>query len=297
VRAEGTPEAEAIKEIREKDARIVLELEGKEVEIDIRLSVEENAAKYYEDSKWARKKLGKLEEAKEGVRKKAEEAAPPVPEKEKPKRRPRKRWYEKYKWFTSTDGFLVVAGRDAKQNDTLLTKYAEQADWVYHADIPGAAFVVIRGEGKEVPEQTKKEAADFAAANSKAWSRGLGTVDVFCAPRSRVSKPGGMPRGSWVYSGEREWFRKLELKLSVGVKIEGEKSRVICGPVMAVRNRSDYFVTIKPGGRQSLDLARVIKNKILIKAKPEDKPWIEGIDVTEFEKAVPGGTGDIVEYT
>lgn len=296
IKAEDTPEAEAIKEIREKDGTVVVEVQGKEIELDFRLSLEENAAKYYEESKWAKGKLGKLEGAREEVMKKIGAEAPgPKEEKPKPKK-PRGRWFHKFKWFISSDGFLVVAGRSAAQNDTLLTKYAETQDWVYHADIPGAAFVVIRGEGKEVPDQTRKEAADFAAANSKAWSRGFGEVDVFCARRNRISKPGGMPKGSWVYSGEREWFRKLEVKLSVGVKV-GEEAKVVYGPVMAVRNSSDYFVTIKPGDRPSLDLARTIKNKILIKSRPEHKPLIESIELTEFEKAIPGGTGDIVEYT
>jgi len=293
IKEEGTPEAETIKEIREKDAVIVMDLGGKEIEIDIRQTVEENAARYYEDAKWARKKLEGLIKAKKELAEIGKK--PEIPKEVKPEKPKRARWYEKYKWFISSEGFLVVAGRNAEQNDTLLAKHAYSDDWVFHADIPGAGFVVIQGSGKDVPEQTKREAAEFAAANSKAWSRGLGTVDVYSAPRSRISKPGGMPKGSWVYSGEREWYRKTEVKLSIGVKVN-EIAKVVYGPVMAVRKNSDYFVTVVPGGKSSGELAREIKNKILVKAAPEHKPLIEGISLEEFERAIPSGTGDIVEF-
>jgi predicted ribosome quality control (RQC) complex YloA/Tae2 family protein len=292
VKSEGTPEADAIKEIREKDGIIVMDLGGNEVEIDIRLSVEENAAKHYEDAKWAKKKLRKLAEAKPAEEIVEEKA----PAKKKPAvKRKRKKWHEKFKWFISSDGFLVIAGRNAEQNDMILTKHADSKDVVYHADIPGAAFVVIKAEGKDVPNETMKEAAEFGAANSKAWSRGLGKIDMFCVAREQVSKPGGLPKGSWVVSGERLWFKGLELKQSIGVKMEAGAARVIYGPVMAMRKNSDYFVTIRPGSKKSLELARDIKKALLIKAKPEDKELIEQVLVEDIEKAIPGGLGDIVE--
>jgi predicted ribosome quality control (RQC) complex YloA/Tae2 family protein len=355
VRGEQTPEAEAIKEIREGDGIIVLDLGGMDVEIDVTKSVEENAARYYEDAKWARKKMGGLEEAREdfeerlGEAEKGEEKAlgedfkrlvferekpsaeepaegvvekPPEPreepgeaspeeapepaaeappEAEKP-RRVRRKWYEKFRWFFSSDGFLVVAGKSADQNELLIKKHTDSRDIVLHADIQGAAFVVVKTQGLEVPDDTRKEAAEFAAANSKAWSRGLGTVDIFSVPGERVSKtpPSGeyLPKGSFMVHGEREWFRNLELKLAVGVKVEREAgmARAVSGPVMAVRKSSEYFVTLKPGFKKSLELARAIKNKILVKARPDDRFLIEKLPLEDLQVMVPSGMADIVEH-
>jgi len=288
--SEATPEAETIKEVREKDAAVVVDLGGKEVELDIRKSPEENAAKYFEDAKWAKKKLEKLKKlgTPEAEVKEVEE---------KPKKRKRRRWYEKFKWFLSSDGFLVVAGRNAAQNEQLLNKKTEDDEPIFHADIQGAAFVVVKKDKKrEISDEARKEAAEFAAANSKAWARGLGKIDIFSVPRSQASKPGGLPKGSFVITGEREWYRDVELKVSVGVKVEENEASVIAGPVMAVRKNSAYFVTIKPGFKKSLELARLIKNKIMIKARPEDRSLIDRIPMEEFEKVIPSGTGEVVEY-
>jgi predicted ribosome quality control (RQC) complex YloA/Tae2 family protein len=367
VAGEQTPEAETIKEIREGDGVVVLELGGVPVEIDMTRSVEENAARYYEDSKWAKKKMAGLGEASGEFRERLGEAekgeekalgedfkrlvfarekpAPAAPEKaaegvevpesgeapeggeaapepraeaeetgevkiagdeepvEAATRKPeRKRWYERFRWFFSSDGFLVVAGRSADQNEMLLKKHTEPQDRVFHADIAGAAFVVIKTQGLEVPDVTKREAAEFSAANSKAWSRGLGTVDIFSVPRERVSKspPSGeyLPKGSFMIHGEREWFRNLELKLAVGIRIDREAglARVVSGPVMAVRKNSDYMVTLKPGFKKSLELARTIRNRILVKSRPEDRYLIEKLPLEELQVVVPSGMADIVEH-
>lgn len=342
VRGEATPEAESIKDIREGDGIVVLELGGMDVEIEINKSVEENAARYYEDAKWAKKKLGGLglaseetqadlaeaegkeeevlgEDFKKLVFPREREAAPGVgeaaevtPESEEnleavepvkaPREKERMRWYEKYRWFFSSDGFLVIAGKDAEQNENLIKKYTDPTDVVFHADIPGAAFVVIKSQGLNIPDQSKREAAEFAAASSKAWARGLGTVDIFSVTREGVSKspPSGqyLPKGSFMIRGNREWYRNLELKLAVGVKIsrESNTAKVVSGPLMAVRKNSDYFITLKPGLKKSLELARLMKNKILVKARPEDRYLIEQLPLDELQVAVPSGMADVVEH-
>ncbi|UCD07824.1 MAG: NFACT family protein [Candidatus Aenigmatarchaeota archaeon] len=341
IKSEGTPEAEAIKEIRENDGVVILDLGGKDVLIDIRKTPEENAQKYYEDAKWAKRKFGGTEEAKGEHEEKLERAEKEVleqdqrdfrkevfpvekrgmeeesketeweetvletpleaPLEDKPKRK-RKKWFEKFKWFRSSQGFLVVAGRNASQNEMLIKKHTEGNDLVFHADIPGAAFVIIKSEGHDIPEETKKEAAEFAAANSKAWARGMGNVDIFSVNPDQVSKtpPSGqyLPKGSFMIHGERVWYRDMELKLSVGVKIDREErvAKVMAGPVMSIRKNSDYFVTVRPGFKKSMELAKNIKSKILIKARPEDKSLIEQIPLDEFQVAIPSGMGDVMEY-
>jgi predicted ribosome quality control (RQC) complex YloA/Tae2 family protein len=302
VQGEETPEAEAIKEIRENEGIVVIELSGKEIELDYRKSVEENAASFYEDAKWAKGKQEGIEKAKEVHEEMLDDVKPPETIGDFVTKKPRKKWYEKFKWFLTSDGFLVIGGRDASSNETIIKKYLLPEDLVFHADIPGAAFVVIKVEGKEVSNEAKKEAAEFAAANSKAWSRGLGTIDIFCVRPDQVDKspPSGeaLGKGAFMIHGEREWFRDMELKLAIGFKIDREESstRVMGGPVLAVRKNTDYFITIKPGFKKSLELARSIKNKILIKCNPDDKGFIESTPLEDIEKMIPSGMGEIVEY-
>lgn len=309
IQSESTPEAEAIKEIREHEGIVVVELGGKEVELDIRKSVEENAADYYEGSKTAKRKMEGAEQAIEETKEKIEnlpelsEDAADL-EKEMPVKVTKKRgkWYEKFRWFISSDGFLIVAGKDATSNEILIKKHTETGDLVFHSDIQGAPFTVIKSEGKEISEYSRKEAAEFAAAYSKAWQMGLATVDVYAVKPDQVSKqpPSGgyLPKGAFMIYGQRDWFRDVELKLSIGISIDRESNScsVLTGPVMSMRTHASYFLTVRPGQKQARDLAVEIKNKILIKATPEDKPYMEGIPLDEIQNLIPAGSGEVVEY-
>ncbi len=303
IKSENTPEAEAIKEIREHEGKVVVELEGEEIELDFRKSVEENAEDYYEGSKHARKKVAGVYGAMEETKKRMEEESE-IETIEKPIKveKKRKKWFEKFRWFKSSDEFLVVGGKDATSNEVLVRKHAESNDLVFHSDIQGSPFVIVKSEDSEVSDYAKKEAAEFTAAYSKAWGSGLATVDVYAVRPDQVSKqpPTGeyLPKGSFMVYGQREWFRDVELKVAIGVRIdrENEEIEVIAGPVMPIRKQTNYFVTIKPGEIEGSNLARKIKNKILIKSTPEDKVWIEKVPLDEFQNFIPGGKGEIIEY-
>ncbi len=301
----SSPEADAIKEIRENEGKVVVEVGGKEIELDFRKSVEENAASYYEDSKHAKKKISGASVALNDSMKRLERVPEePVEEKPKPVKvvKKRKKWFESFRWFTSSDGFLIVGGKDAGSNERLVKKHTETGDLVFHSDIQGAPFIVIKSQEKGISEDAKKEAAEFAAAYSKAWQLGLATIDVYAVKPDQVSKqpPTGeyLPKGSFMIYGTREWFREVELKLSIGFSHDRENNgaSVLAGPVMPIRKETDYFITLRPGPKPSAALATEIKNKILIKAKPEDKEWIEKITNDEISRLIPSGQGEVIEY-
>ena len=101
-----------------------------------------------------------------------------------------KEWYEKFRWFISSDGFLVVAGKDTVTNDILIKKYTQQEDVVFHAEITGSPFVVIKAEGREISEQALKEAGEFAAAFCRAWRENAGSSDVYWVKVDQLTKSG-----------------------------------------------------------------------------------------------------------
>jgi predicted ribosome quality control (RQC) complex YloA/Tae2 family protein len=110
--------------------------------LNLRKSVQDNANKYYLRSKKAEKKLRGAEKKIEETKAKIEEAKENVAEtnkSQKPLSKRRKReWYEKFRWFYSSDGLLVLGGRDATTNEILIKKHMEPGDIVFHAEIVGA---------------------------------------------------------------------------------------------------------------------------------------------------------------
>ncbi len=179
------------------------------------LSVHENAAYYYNKAKEARKKAERLEEE---IRR-TEEEIRNYKQKEVVFKR-KKEWYEKFHYSFTHAGRLILAGRDAHQNDVLVKNYMEEGDLFFHADVQGAAAVILKG-GVEASREEREEAAQIAACYSKAWKMGYSAVDVFCAKKEQLSKYAqGMfvGKGGFVVKGEREWFRQTPLLLKIGLK-------------------------------------------------------------------------------
>jgi hypothetical protein len=134
--------------------------------------------------------------------------------------RRKKEWFESFRWFYTSGGKLVIAGRDAKQNDALVAKHMEENDLFFHADIQGAPAVVLKG-GKEASAQEKGEAAQFAASHSSAWKVGAAGVDAYAVSKEQLSKHasgGFVGQGGFAITGEREWFRGTALGMWIGVK-------------------------------------------------------------------------------
>lgn len=71
--------------------------------------------------------------------------------------------------FISSDGFEILVGKKAKDNDFLTFRIAKSLDlWLHAADYPGS-HVIVRGSGKKkVPDRTLIEAAQLAAFYSDA---------------------------------------------------------------------------------------------------------------------------------
>jgi len=276
-----------------------------EVKIDLRKSLTENASGYYEKAKKAR---AKIEGAEKAVKKTHEDiewrlASRIIPDQKIIKKRveEKKAWYEKFRWFFTSSGFLVIGGKDATSNEVVIKKYTEENDLVFHADVQGAPFFVLKNpDKKEVPENDLKEAAQAAASYSSAWKSGTGICDVYCVRPGQVSKtpPSGeyIAKGAFMIYGKKQWFRGVEMKLAVGVKID-EKTKVIAGPVDEVKKNSIYAVQILTGEKKSGELAKEIKNVFLKKCGREDAKKIKRLDVESIQHWIPGGRGRILDST
>jgi predicted ribosome quality control (RQC) complex YloA/Tae2 family protein len=52
--------------------------------------------------------------------------------------------FEKFNWFVSSENYLVLAGRDAQQNELLVKRYLRKGDAYVHADIHGASTCIVK---------------------------------------------------------------------------------------------------------------------------------------------------------
>ena len=179
----------------DKLGNITLNLENNRINIDSHLSIPENTEVYYNKGKKAKRKIKGVHIAIEKTLKEIEKAENKrdvaLEQVKVPERRVKKelKWFEKLRWFLSSDGFLVVGGRDASTNEIVVKRYLESNDIYLHSDIHGAPSVVIKSMGKEIPENTINEAASLAASFSSAWGKRFGSQDVYWVHPDQVQKP------------------------------------------------------------------------------------------------------------
>ncbi len=55
----------------------------------------------------------------------------------------KKSWYERYRWFFTSDGFLTIGGRDAASNSAVVRKHLVKNDNIFHGDIFGSPFFIL----------------------------------------------------------------------------------------------------------------------------------------------------------
>jgi len=250
-------------------------IQGLTIDVDPRKTVQKNAEVYFEKAKKAKRKIeGLLKAMKE-----LEEEKLVKVQKEKPKER-KKEWYDKFRWITSSNGFLLVGGKDAKTNEQLIRKYMKASDLVFHTDITGSPFVLIKNpKKKKVPKQTIKEAAEFCGSYSKAWKVGIAAVDVYYITPDQVKKEGGLPTGSFMIYGKRDWIRRIPIKVAIGIK----DNEVIFGPEDTVKNKVKKYAIVVPGDLPANEVAKKIQKKLKTKVQLE-----------RITKTIPYGKGKLI---
>jgi predicted ribosome quality control (RQC) complex YloA/Tae2 family protein len=207
-----------------------------------------------------------------------------------------KQWYEKFRNFTTSDSFLVVTGKDTVSNEVLIKKYTTQEDVVFHAEITGSPFVVIKAEGKEVSEQAFKEAAEAAASYSRAWRENAGTADVYWVKVDQLSKSGpsgeSIPHGAFFVVGKRNWYRNTPLRVAVGMVV-GEETSFVGGPIDSVKAKTKTYVVIQPGDYQGKELLQNILRTLMAKLSKEQRERAGKTSIEQIREYVPYTKGSI----
>lgn len=297
-----------------KGLTVTVSVDGLRFGLYLHRTLFENAAEFYERAKQTKQKVKGARNALEDSHEKLASVEAKIRDAEalelgKPaealeglarrKIKPRK-WFEKFRWFVSSDGFLVVAGRDAVTNEVLIRKYTSAGDVVFHADIVGASFVVVKTEAKAPSKQCLHEAGEFAAAFSRAWREGFGSVDVYWVKPEQLSKGGpsghSVGHGAFVVRGERNWMRGVKLELAVGIVVDANGMiQFVGGPVGAVKTKTEAYVTVVPGDLSGKELLELVLKVLASKVPKELREKISKASIEELRGYIPFSKGRISE--
>ncbi|OLD41798.1 MAG: hypothetical protein AUI60_00500, partial [Thaumarchaeota archaeon 13_1_40CM_2_39_4] len=178
----------------------------------------------------------------------------------------KKEWFERYRWFFTSDNLLAIGGRDASSNSSVIRKHLDKNDKVFHAEIVGSPFFVLKNEAEDKVSSVT-EVAQATVCFSRAWREGLYGLNAYWVRPDQIktAAPSGqfIAKGSFVIEGTRNFVQVSSLQLSVGLYEKNDNYSLMCGPPSAVKKKCIYFVTIEPTGQEMTEIAKKIKLEFL----------------------------------
>lgn len=169
--------------------------------------------------------------------------------------------YEKYRWFFTSSGKLVIGGKNAEQNEQIM-KSAKSDDYVLHTASPGSPFCIIQNPSKKDLEET----AIFTGSFSHDWKNKKKKADVHVFKGGQVKKAKNMKTGTFGVSGKIETIR-AELKLA----LDFQKGKLRAIPLSTAKKP---IAVLTPGEmskeKAAEKIAEVIKEKLCYPIKKEE---------------------------
>ncbi|WP_254768998.1 ribosome rescue protein RqcH [Salinilacihabitans rarus] len=291
----GIEAAEAVVGVDGREGTVTVAVDGEEIELDARKGLEQNADRLYTEAKRIEEKkegaLAAIEDTREELaeikrRRDEWEAGEADAEAEEDEGeavdwlaetsipiRENEPWYGRFRWFHTSDDFLVIGGRNADQNEELVKKYLERGDEVLHTQAHGGPVTVLKATDPsepsssdiEIPDSSVEEAAQFAVSYSSVWKDGRYAGDVYVVDADQVSKTPEsgeyLEKGGFAVRGDRRYLDDTPVGVAVGVQCE-PYTRVIGGPPSAIEGRAVTTIEVEPGRYAQGDAAKRIYRRL-----------------------------------
>ncbi|SFK88087.1 Predicted component of the ribosome quality control (RQC) complex, YloA/Tae2 family, contains fibronectin-binding (FbpA) and DUF814 domains [Halogranum rubrum] len=325
---QGIPAAEAVEDVDGSTGTVTITIDGQRIDLDVSMGVEKNADRIYTEAKRVEEKKEGALEAIENTREKLEavekrrdewEASDDEPDEdeddeEKPDIdwlsrnsipiRKQDKWYDRFRWFETSDGFLVIGGRNADQNEEIVKKYLNKHDLFFHTQAHGGPVTILKATGPsepardvDIPEQSREEAAQFAVAYSSIWKEGRFADDAYMVSADQVSKTPEsgeyVEKGSFVVRGDRTYYEDVAAEVAVGLRCEPD-TRVVGGPPSAIEDDTETSIRLQPGRYAQNDMAKMLYRKF--RERFADQSFVRKVASADMiQEFLPSGGSDIVD--
>ena len=207
----------------------------------------------------------------------------------------KKSWFERYRWFFTSDGILAIGGRDSSSNSALVRKHIEKDDKIFHAEINGSPFFILKDRNDGLMSLSLEETAQATVCFSRAWQTSAHGLNSFWVKPDQIKRaaPTGqsMGKGSFMIYGTRNFIKVSSLKLAIGILKENEDYLMMCGPPEPIKKKCLCYAVIEPGGSTISDVAK----KIRAEFDKTDEGFKKIFLIDDYVRALPTGSSKITE--
>lgn len=212
-----------------------------------------------------------------------------------------KEWYEKYRWFLTTDDVLAIGGRDSSSNSVLIRRHMTENDYVFHAEVNGSPFFILKNANNKTSADLSQSIIETAQATisfSRSWKDNLSSADAYWVYPSQVKKgaPTGqyLPKGAFIIEGKKNFVKNLEIKLAIGLSFIEDRPLFIVGPFSAILKRSIFLRNMIPSGFDVVKASKKIKSDFVDYAIKNEFPerlihHLKNLSIDEIVRILPVG--------
>ena len=273
-----------------------IKVEDAKIRVDLESSLPTIASKLFNESKKQKSAIGAIQKL---IKKTEKELEKTIEEGENAKlvvtysEVRKKNWFERYRWFFTSDGFLVVGGRDSSSNSAVIRKHLEKDDKVFHGEIYGSPFFLLKDDGSSMTSSLN-EVAHATVCFSRAWKESMYGTNAYWVNPDQVKKgaPSGqsMGKGSFIIEGQRNFVKISTLKMCVAI-VEYEGTHLLtCGPP-ALKENCVSYVMIEPTGMEMVDVAKKIRFEFI----SMNETIAKSFSVDDYVRVLPSGPSRIIE--
>lgn len=182
--------------------------------------------------------------------------------------------YMSYRWFFTSEGKLVVGGKNEDQNELALKFFRKPNYTVMHTSKPGSPFMIIQSD--EPSRKDLDECAVFCACFSKEWknAKGGGKIDIDIFKGGDIYKQKDMKTGTFGVA------KKKKVKVKPELMVITQKGKIKAVP--KVKRKEESLAVITPGKMDKEAAAEKIAKKI------KDKFFMP-VSKEEVMQAIPSG--------
>ena len=206
-------------------------------------------------------------------------------------------WFERYRWFITSDGLLAIGGRDSHSNSSVVRKHTKKGDLVFHAEIVGSPFFILKN-ASEMNKDSIREVGWSVVSFSRAWREQVGSNAYWVKPdQVKASAPSGMylPKGSFMIEGRKNSLGSFFPEIAVGVCRVENRYVLMSGPRSAISNNSIIYVLLSPERSKVSDTAKKLKAKIVSLLDDQLAPVYEAKSLDDFVRVLPATGGKIID--
>jgi len=283
-----------IENIDLKTKEVLFNINETKFKLSLNKTIEQNLFFYYDERRKNKEKLKRLEIIQKHQLKKASIENLKILKQAKTNPEEKKQWYERFHWFFTANKLLAIGGKNAKQNEEVIKKYAKDNDLIFHCDIAGSPFVVLKSSvyKENIKKTDLDETAVFTAVYSRAWKIGVGAIDVYWVQKNQVTKkaPSGqyIGTGSFMIYGKKNIITAV-LEFAIGFVFD----KLIFGPVGAIQSQTNKYVVIEPGDICKEKLAKQIKQELGKKLNKAELQKFNQINVNLIQNNIPQSKGEL----